>query len=117
LLMKALEILEDVDGSAVPFQVDSETINIGTYDISKGITHKLWLRNSNPDVICGISDLDTVNSNSKFHKPVDEIQPLQQIQVSIEIPPMKISEDTAINDIEMPPGNDRLKGELTWKKY
>ena len=115
--MKALEILEDIEGKAVPFQVDSETINIGEYDISQGITHTFWLRNSNDDQICDISDLKTVNDNSKFNSPVLEIQPLQQVQVSIKIPPVEIDEDVSVSDIELPAGNDRLKGELTWKKY
>jgi len=115
--MKALEILEDIEGKAVPFQVDSETINIGEYDISQGITHTFWLRNSNSDLICGISDLRTVNDNSKFISPVDEIQPLQQVQVSIKIPPVEIDEDVAISDVILPSGNDRLKGGLVWKKY
>ena len=115
--MLALEIKEDVDGHAVRFQVDSETINMGEYDISQGIIHTFWLSNPNDDLICDISDLRTINPNSRFNTPVSEIQPLQQIQVSIKIPPVEIDEDVAISDIEMPSGNDRLKGELTWKKF
>jgi len=112
-----LEILEDVDGKAIKFQVDSETINMGEYDISQGLKHTFFLSNPNSDVIVDISDLHTVNPDSKFFSPVTEIAPLQRVQVSIEIPPVEIDEDVAISDVTLPSGNDRLKGELTWKKY
>jgi len=115
--MRGLEIKEDVNDHAIPYQVESESINIGEYDISRGVEHKFWLRNPNSDLIVDISDLSTVNPNSRFNTPVLEIQPLQEVQVSIKIPPITISEDVAVSEIEMPPGNDRLKGELTWKKF
>ena len=111
-----LKILDDIDGHAVPYQVENE-INIGDLDISVGLEHTFFLENSTTDKICDISDIHTVNENSIFVSPVNEVQPLQQIKCSIKIPAVEIDEDTPINEVKLPPSQDLLKGKLKWHSY
>ena len=133
-MAQPLEMYYSVDGKPGRQKLDSETLEMGEYDISLGKEFEFFIRNPNHNLIADISKFDTVKPNTFFYSSSDNILPLETVKCKIKIKAneylkKKIQEvDLSVEEEvllfcksvqatkEDNNKQDKLEGRITWKE-